>query len=174
MSSDIYVADTSALFAAWVEQYPPELFSSVWQFIETLDGRLIVCEEVLREIDRHAEYLDYGIGSQVMALRSWLHDSAVDTQVSLLTLDDEVSREVQRSIGRIGRGWPNWNAIRSENSADSWIIAYARAMGRIVVSEERRRSRGRGGVKMPDVCDGLGIGHLSLLDLFRKEGFGQP
>ena len=46
MSSDIYVADTSALFAAWVERYPPELFASVWEFIGRLDGRLVVCEEV--------------------------------------------------------------------------------------------------------------------------------
>jgi hypothetical protein len=30
MSGDIYVADTSALFAAWVERYPLELFGSVW------------------------------------------------------------------------------------------------------------------------------------------------
>ena len=174
MSGDIYVADTSALFAARVERYPPELFGSVWQFIEALDGRLMVCEEVAREIGRHAEDPDSGIGSQVLALRSWLHDSAVDTQVSLLTLDDAVSREVQRWVGRIGSGWPNWNAIRSSNSADPWVIAYARALGGIVVSEERRRSSGRGGVKIPDVCDGLGIGHLSLLELLRKEGFGQP
>ena len=174
MSSDIYVADTSALFAAWVERYPPELFASVWEFIGRLDGRLVVCEEVINEIDRHAEDADSEIGCQVAAFRSWLDDSAVDTEVSLMTLAEDASRDVQEWVGRIGSGWPHWNAIRSGNSADPWVIAYAAAMGGIVVSEERRRSSRRGGVKIPDVCDGLGIEHLNLLELFRKEAFGSP
>ena len=173
MSGDIYVADTSALFAAWVERYPLELLGSVWQFIDGLDGRLLVCEEVLREIDRHAEDPDSEIGGQVRDLRSWLHDSTVDTGISLLTLDGDISRDVQQWVGRIGGGWPNWSAIRSHNSADPWVIAYAGAIGANVISEERRRSSVRGGVKIPDVCDILGIVHLDLLGLFRTEGYGQ-
>jgi hypothetical protein len=65
------------------------------------------------------------------------------------------------------------SVIHSRNSADPWVIAYAAAMGASVVSEERRRSTVRGGVKIPDVCDVLGIVHIDLLELFRTEGFGQ-
>ena len=173
MNGDFYIADTSALFAAWLERYPPELFGSVWQFIDELNGRLLVCEEVRREIDRHADDSASEMGRQVDALRSWLNDSTVNTGISLLMLDADVSREVQRWVGRIAGGWPNWNAIRSRNSADPWVIAYAGAMGGNVVSEERRRASSRGGVKIPDVCDGLAVAHLNLLELFRKEGFGQ-
>jgi hypothetical protein len=138
-----------------------------------LDGRLLVCEEVMREIVRHAEDPDSEIGSQVSALRSWLLHSSANTGVSLLTLDGDISREVQQWVGRIGGGWPNLSVIHSRNSADPWVIAYAAAMGASVVSEERRRSTVRGGVKIPDVCDVLRIVYIDLLELFRTEGFGQ-
>ena len=89
-----------------------------------------------------------------------------------MQLNDDLSRETQQWVGRIASGWPHWNAVRHiNNSADPWVIAYARAMGGVVVSEERRRATGGGGVKIPDVCDGLGVTHFDLLELFRTEGF---
>ena len=178
MSAGLYVVDTSALFAAWVERYPPEFFGAVWRFVEGLGDRLMVCEEVMAEIDRHAEVDRVGnpseIVAQIGAMRAWLLESSANTGLSLLTLDSDISAEVQRTMGRINSGWSHWRAVRSDDKADPWVIAYARGLGGAVVSEEQRRDSGTG-VKIPNVCDELGVPHLNLLELFRAEGFsGQP
>ena len=57
MSDTIYLPDTSDLIAAWIEHYPQELFPNVWQFMDSLNGRLKVCEEVRTEIEGHASDL---------------------------------------------------------------------------------------------------------------------
>jgi len=41
-----YVFDTSALIAAWVRTYPPDLFPRVWDEMDSLasNGRLVMPE----------------------------------------------------------------------------------------------------------------------------------
>ena len=170
MSLSLYVVDTSALFAAWVERYPPELFGSVWRFVNRLGDRLIVCEEVWAEIDRHAanDRVDdrSDMGGQVASMRFWLQESPVNTDLSLNSLAEDASREVQSAMRTIANGWPRWNAVHRQGSADPWVIAYAKTLGGAVVSEEVPRSSNRG-PKIPDVCYGMGVPHLNLLELFR-------
>ena len=154
----IYLPDTSALIAAWEERYPQDIFPAVWQFIDGLNGRLRVCEEVRAEMERHApELLD------------WLDNSSVDSRLSLTSLNDEVSGAVQQHMKQIAGGWPHWSAVRSREHADPWVIAYARALGGAVVSEEQEDHNR---TKIPNVCRQLGVQHMNLLDLFRTEGFG--
>ena len=155
---EVYLLDTSALVAAWVERYPQELFPEVWRFMDGLGYRLKVCEEVRTEVRRHAP-----------GLMDWLDESSVDTQLSLTSLGDIMVGEVQRHLSRIANGWPNWRAIRSRDRADPWVIAYALALNGAVVSEEQPGGRE---VRIPDVCDTLRAHHLNLLDLFRAGGFG--
>ncbi len=153
----IYFPDTSTLLAAWDERYPQDIFPDVWQFMDSLDGRLRICEEVRNEIKRHTpELLD------------WLDNSSTDTRLSLVELDRNMADTVQHHIQRIVAGWPRWRAVRSRDSAEPWVIAYAQAFGGTVVSEEQQ---GGGSVKIPYVCDELDVRHMNLLELFRAEGF---
>ena len=160
-SGQLYFLDTSALIAAWEERYPQDLFPSVWRFMNGLGDRLAVCEEVRTEVNRRA-----------LGLMDWLGKSSIDSSLSLTTLGENGAQEVQRHLRRISDGWPHWRPVRSGNGADPWVIAYARALGGVVVSEERPRVDRRGSVKIPEVCDELGARHMNLLGLFRAEGFG--
>lgn len=54
LSGRVYLPDTSALIAAWSERYPKDIFPAVWQFVDGLNGRLMVCEYVRDEVKRHA------------------------------------------------------------------------------------------------------------------------
>ena len=156
LKSAVYFVDSSALIAAWIERYPEELFPGVWRFIDGLDGRLRVCEEVRTEVGRHAA-----------GLLGWLDDSSVDSQLSLPALGEDMAGMVQRHLSRISSGWPTWRAIRSGASADPWVIAYSLAFRGVVVSEEQPH-----GVRSPNVCSALGVPHTNLLGLFRAEGLG--
>ena len=155
----IYLPDTSALIAAWQERYPRDMFPAVWQFIDGLNDRLMVCEEVQTEIARHSE-----------DLLEWLEQSTVDSRLSLNSLDENVAEAVQHHFQSIARGWPRWSAVRAGDHADPWVIAYAQALNGVVVSEEQS---GGNKVKIPDVCRTLGVAHINLLGLFRAEGFSR-
>ena len=159
LNREIYFPDTSALIAAWEERYPQELFREVWQFIDSLGDRLKICEEVRVEVERHAP-----------DLLEWLGESSVDWQLSLTLLGSSGADLVQHHLQRIVNGWPRWRSVRSRNDADPWVIAYALALGGVVVSEERPGGRD---VKIPEVCSTVGVRHMNLLDLFRAEGFGR-
>ena len=158
LDREVYFPDTSALIAAWDERYPQDIFPEVWQFINSLGDRLRICVEVKSEIERHSP-----------ELLNWLDASDADSQLSLMVLDNNMADAVQHHMQRIVAGWPRWRAVRSRNSADPWVIAYACALGGIVVSEEHPGGRD---VKIPEVCAELDVPHMNLLDLFRVEGFG--
>ena len=145
LNRQIYSPDTSALIAAWDERYPQDIFPNVWQFMDGLDGRLRICEEVRNEIKRHTP-----------GLLDWLDVSSTDTRLSLVELDGNTADALQHHIRRIATGWPHWRPVRTGNSADPWVIAYARALGSFMVSEERPRMDGRGSVKIPRICTELG------------------
>ena len=157
LNKQMYFPDTSALISASDERYPQDIFPEVWQFMEELDGRLRICEEVRDEIEHHTP-----------DLLNWLDNSTVDSQLSLLELDSNMSEAVQYHLNGIATGWPRWRAVRSTNSADPWVIAYARALGGIVISEEHPGGRD---VKIPEVCRALGVPHMNLVELFRAEAF---
>lgn len=127
--------------------------------MDELDGRLRICEEVRDEIQHHTP-----------DLLEWLDNSTVDSRLSPRELGSNMSEAVEHYVRIIARGWPRWRAVRSTNSADPWVIAYARALGGTVVSEEHRGGRD---VKIPEVCSEIGVRHFNLLDLFRAEGFGR-
>ena len=158
LNGRVYLPDTSALIAAWSERYPKDVFPEVWQFVDGLNGRLRVCEYVRDEVKRHAE-----------DLLAWLDSATIDSRLSLSSLSVNGAESVHGHFRRIARGWPNWRAVRTGNHADPWVIAYAQALGGIVVSEEQS---GGNDVRIPDVCRELGVAHMNLLDLFRVEGFG--
>lgn len=64
----LYVFDTSAFIAAWVEQYPPENFPAFWQKMHELaeGGRLIAPEDVHLELEREMKVVSNGSGPGLM------------------------------------------------------------------------------------------------------------
>ncbi len=55
--------------------------------------------------------------------------------------------------------------------ADGWVIAYAKASGRTVVSHETRADpASRRRVKIPDVCDAFSIPYIGLFQMLRDLG----
>lgn len=56
-------------------------------------------------------------------------------------------------------------------AADGWVIAYAKASGRTLVSHETRADpASRRRVKIPDVCDAFSIPYIGLFQMLRDLG----
>ena len=56
------------------------------------------------------------------------------------------------------------------SGADIYLIAYALAHGFAIVTREVSAPGSQRKVKIPDVCDGVGVGYVSLWELLRSEG----
>ncbi len=54
--------------------------------------------------------------------------------------------------------------------ADPGIVAYARAHGSVVVTNDVAAPDWKSNVKIPDVCGAMGVSCISLLELLRELG----
>jgi len=55
------------------------------------------------------------------------------------------------------------------NGADMYLIAYALAHGHTVVTHEQPAPNSKNSIKIPDVCNGVGVNTIYLWDLLRLE-----
>lgn len=149
-----YSIDASALIGGWVRSYPLDVFPQVWSRMEGLvdSGDLRATELVLHELRKKED-----------ELLEW-----TESQEGLYVPVDESIQLVVSSILNDHRELFGWAKNRS--GADPFVIALARVNGCTVVSDEKRQSTGKQ-PHIPDVCDSLDVPHLSLLELFREEGW---
>lgn len=150
----VYSLDTSALLSAWWRTYPPDLFPTLWDNIDGLvqSGVVIASEEVLEELKKQDD--------EVLA---WANQRA-----SMFVAIDE---QVQQVVGTILQSYPRLIDNRTNRSgADPFIIALAAVKGCTVLTDERPTgSQTR--PKIPDVCSGMGILCINLVECIREQGW---
>jgi len=147
-----YSIDTSAFLDAWVRNYPQDVFPGLWaRMHEAAEaGVLLVSDEVVNELSKK----DDGAHKWVKAHAGMIvpFDSELEPHVQhiMTTYPRLVDTKKGRSIG------------------DPFVIAVARARKLTVITGEIP-SRKPGVPKIPDVCDGLKIRWLRILDFFREQ-----
>jgi hypothetical protein len=150
-----YSLDTSALLDGWRRYYPPDVFPGLWSRLDGLieAGDLRATEEVLFELERKDD--------DVFA---WARERETRLFVP-------VDAEIQPLVSEILRDFGKLVDTRSHRSAaDPFVIALALQHRCTVVTGERPTNR-PSRPNIPDVCRGLGIRYLSLLDLVRAESW---
>jgi len=147
-----YSIDTSALLEAWARHYPLDVFPTLWQQIENLisAGRLLAIDEVLRELERKSDDL---------------HDWAKQRAGMFVSTDQAI---MQRA-GSVVNQFPSLADPQSQKGkADPFVIALAMERNLTVVTAEHSKpTRPR----IPDVCRQLQVPCVSLIELFRREGW---
>jgi len=154
-----YAIDTSGLVDGRRRYYPPTVFPGLWQNIEDLitAGSLFAPEEVLNDLARQDD-----------EVHAWAR-----TQAGLFVpLDDDI----QQATTDILTIYAEWiPADRSRNVADAFVVALARVRNCPVVSGEKwTGSPYPDRVKIPNVCEGLGIRHMSFLEMLQDIGWAFP
>lgn len=148
-----FVWDTSALVAAWVERYPIDVLPPLWDRLTASiqAGEMIAPNEVKVELGkRSTELLDFLKPCDGFFVPT---DELVLVEVSaVLAEHPRLVMERKRSF-----------------AADPFVIATARVLGGVVVTEEGRGSTGK--PKIPDVCETYRIECINLLDLIRRVGW---
>ncbi len=150
-----YSIDTSALLDGWVRYYPPDTFPGLWERIEKLieDGDLRATEEVLHELEKKDDDV-YAWAEERKDALSVPIDDRIQPAVSAILEDFEKLLDTRKN----------------RSAADPFVIALAQIEGcAVVTGEGLTGSPDRPNI--PDVCSGLGIPCISLLQLIRREGW---
>src|ERR1041384_910311 len=85
-----YSIDTSAFLDAWVRNYPPDVFPSIWEQMDgaAKDGTLLASDEVLRELERKED-----------GAHKWMKERAQ----MVFALDPEIEQHVRDIMHRYPR-----------------------------------------------------------------------
>lgn len=153
----MYSLDTSAILDGWVRYYPPDIFPQLWLEIEALieAGKMLISEEVLVELKKKDD-----------DIYKWLLSRKEKCSVT-----DE---NIQKAASEILSNYPRLvDTRKNRSSGDAFVIAVAMINNCAVVTAEGRTGK-PDQPNIPDVCDGLGIRCLSLLELIRNEGWSFP
>lgn len=155
---DIYCVDTSSLIALH-RQFPRDVFPGVWENVEKLvaSGRLLAPKEVFAEIERGDDELVSWARRHTRMFRP------------LDAVQIEAARQILAEFPSLA------DASKETPQADPFVIALAKIGNErpalpllpnrhVVVTEERRRG-------IPTACARYSIECISLLELFRKEGW---
>ena len=146
--------DASSLIEAWRRAYPRTAFPGVWRRIEqgVAGGDLISSDEVFREIEqKDDELLDWALA----------HREA------FLPLTEEIQLEAAR-ITNVYDGLVDFE--REKSQADPFVIATARVVGAVVVTQERSTGNPLR-PKIPDVCRAEGIICRNVLQMILDRGW---
>ncbi|MFH0829275.1 MAG: DUF4411 family protein [Candidatus Kerfeldbacteria bacterium] len=146
--------DSSALIYAWGYAYPLEAFGGFWENLEGLgrEGRLLVSEEVLEEVQRKDD-----------GLHKWLkqRDSLVASHTGEVQLAVKEILKSHRLLLNAGTG---------KSGGDPFVVAVARVHGCCVVSEEQVSDSPKR-IKIPNVCRDYRVKCIPLVRMILAEGW---
>lgn len=150
-----YSIDTSAILEAWRRRYPPDVFLAVWERLEDVieKGELAASEEVLIELEKRDD-----------EVHGWAkkHKTAM-----FVPIDEEQQRHVARILAAYER---LVDTRKNRSAADAFVIALAVAQGCAVVTAEAATGKPER-PNIPDVCSGVGVRCINLLEFFREQGW---
>lgn len=152
----LYCFDTSAFINSWRRLYPPDVLPSLWSRLSDLVSvdRVKSPEQVLLEIARISD-----------ELHAWVKRR---TQIFV-----PATPEIQAGVSKLVNTYPNFMQERSPDGvwADPYVVALAQEQNRVVVTWERAADRNARRLKIPNICEAIGIECINLLDLMRREGW---
>lgn len=147
----VYCIDTSSFIWAMNNAYPIENFPVFWNNLSLAarDKTIISSEVVLEEITRK----DDGVSK-------W----AKSQSDLFIKVDDEVGLSMKDIVGR----YPKIiDPLADRNQADPWLIALAKAKGATVITQEKPAGQDASKMKIPNVCDHVGIAWKDILGLVK-------
>ena len=154
-----YAIDTNVYIDWWCRRYPDDIFPTIRVKVEGLikAGKWRSVQGAADEIRFHGD----------PGLASWAKAVSVQFQPH----DADIMREANNVI-RLYPGLVDQYAHHDE--ADRYLIAYAKLSGSAVVTHETPAIGKKMAARthyIPDVCAGLGIPCITLVDVMRQENW---
>ncbi len=147
-----YCLDANVLIQAWQKYYSPKFCPGYWEVLNALgaEGRVFIVEEVYNEITNTEDDLS-----------AWLKASSIPVR--------KITGNVTKCLQDIYAKDPAHKMLvdntKARSLADPWVIAHALSEGATVVTkEEKVTALNSNKIKIPNVCDNMGLEWLNDFD----------
>jgi len=149
-----FCLDTNVFIQAWDKYYAIDFAASYWDKLDELaqTGIVFATEEVKREIWKTDD-----------DLKSWL-----EPREYFFRPIDALVIECLQTIYRNENNRRLVDSSKFRSVADPWVIAHAMAEKAVVVTKENYETNPTKRVKIPNVCEALGIKCIDDFQLIRR------
>jgi predicted nucleic acid-binding protein len=149
-----YCLDANVFIEGWTKYYSIDLCPNYWRILDDLAqaGTIFAPIEVKREIDK----IDDGLKEWLKEKPYFFHEITTPVQEQL--------RTIMASYGRLV------DSTKQRSMADPWVIAFALSESATVVTKETPVGVDSRRIKIPDVCEALGVPWIDDFTLARNIG----
>ena len=162
MERSVYVLDANVFIEAARHYYAFDLCTRFWDILlqHANEGTIESIDRVLKQD------LDKGKDE----LSTWANDEFSHAFCS--TDEDDVIESYGRIMTWVQGQSQYTDAAKAEfaNAPDGWLVAYAVARGRIVVTHEVLNPDIRRKIPIPNVCEAFHIRYINTFDMLRELG----
>jgi hypothetical protein len=156
--SEIYCLDANVLIQAWQKYYSPKFCPAYWDLLNVLgtQKRIFLPELVNEEIIRTEDDLS-----------AWLRKSAIQ----VFKIDERVTKCLQAIYAKDPLHKNLVDNTKARSLADPWVIAHAiNEKATIVTKEEKVTALNSIRIKIPNVCDSMGVRYINDFQLIEELG----
>lgn len=158
ITATLYCLDANVLIQAWQKYYAPKLCPGYWELLNELgsQGRIFIAEEVYREITRTED-----------DLCKWLKAGKIPVR----SIDGKVTQCLQRIYAQDPTHKTLVDNTKARSLADPWVIAHAMSENATVVTKEEKVTAANSNrIKIPNVCDNMGVNWMNDFDFIAELG----
>ncbi len=158
-----YVLDSNVFIEAYRRYYAFDLVPQFWTSLiaQAKAGRLGSVDRVKAELDRGKDPLADWAKSQ---FAQWFADTSnsdvLDAYGGVMDWSHAQAQFTDGAKAEFARG----------ENADAWVVAYARANGRVVTTQEQFDPNVRNRIPIPNVCRGFGVRYVDTFQMLRDLG----
>lgn len=152
----VYCLDSNVLIEAWNKYYSHEFCPDYWDVLSRLgnEGKIYVPENVRQEIMKKSD-----------GLSNWLKANKKIVR--------PVTDSVQQNLKKVFADPAHHKLVdntKNRSQADPWVIAHAMSDDAIVVTKEYTTPENSHKVKIPDVCNNLGVAWIDDFQMVMELG----
>lgn len=156
--SNTYCLDANVLIQAWQKYYSPVLCPDYWKILDELgsEGRIFICQEVYDEIVKTEDDLSLWLKGRNIPVRK-----ANESVIGSL-------KEIYKTPAHLKLV----DNTKNRSLADPWVIAHAMENNSVVVTKEEKVTQANSTkVKIPNVCDNVGVRWINDFEFVQELNF---
>jgi len=161
MEQSVYVLDANVFIEAARRYYAFDLHTRFWDILNkhAENGAIESIDRVKKELDKETDELArWADGSFSHAFRSTDEEDVIESYGRVMTWVQTQSQYTDAAKAEFA------------NEPDGWLVAYAMAKGRIVVTHEVRAPDAKKRVPIPNVCEPFHIRPVDTFVMLRELG----
>ena len=152
-----YCLDANVLINAWNSYYSKDFCPEYWELLRRLGhaGQIFLPKHVNLEIIKTED-----------ALADWLKGSGIP----IYPPDSNVTEAVAAIFAKDARHMLLVDNTKGRSQADPWVIAHAICENACVVTKESKVTESDRKVRIPNVCESMGVRCINDFDMIRELG----